>query len=83
MDIVIFCGPCNPGQCRNEHQNNVMGAGCCGSHINICSLRNEVLHHICLTKVCSIVQRLPPTFQGPVYIFSLQKGKKSTLTGLK
>lgn len=50
-----------------------MRAGCCSSYINICSLRNEVLQHICLTKVCSVVKRLPPTFQGPVYIFSLEK----------
>lgn len=58
---------------------NVTGAGCCGSYIDICSLRNEELHNFFLTKVCSVVQRLPPTIQGPVYIFSLEKEKDNTL----
>lgn len=46
-------------------------SSCC-SYIDICSHRNEELHHILLTSIYSVVQWFPPTFQGPVYIISLE-----------
>lgn len=51
------------------------GGDCSVPYVDICSLGNEIIHHICLAVVCSVMKWLPPTFQGPIYIFSLTEEK--------
>lgn len=51
---------------------------CCGAYVDISALRDEELHHVCLTEVGSVVQRLPSTFQGPVCIFGLDRERERT-----
>lgn len=67
---------------RNPSSRARDRAGCGGSYIDICSLRDEVLHHILLTKVGGIVQGYPPRtlIHDPVDVIRLQKSNTMNAT---
>lgn len=74
LELSPISSQCNPSS-RARHV-------CGGSYIDMCSLRDEVLHHIPLTKVGGIVQGYPPRtlLQDPVDVFRLQKSNTLNAT---